>query len=175
MPSLKNLMSELLWGCLYNWNVELVYNVNVLFPCHLNVTFWSCENKNQGDCSNFDLHSVFSPHHAMNYSENRVFHCMKLISLDLSMKSSLQSCQQNAICSGQGMHFVDYVGLFLLLFICIVHTPDFHLVSFWSHTWSCWFGCWSHLSQEWMFAPKINLHLHPTSSLFKNVPPNNEI
>lgn len=116
MPSLKNLMSELLWGCLYNWNVELVYNVNVLFPCHLNVTFWSCENKNQGDCSNFDLHSVFSPHHAMNYSENRVFHCMKLISLDLSMKSSLQSCQQNAICSGQGMHFVDYVGLFLLLF-----------------------------------------------------------
>lgn len=43
-------------------------------------------------------------------------------------------------------------------FICIVHTPDFHLVSFWSHTWSCWFGCWSHFVPGMNICAQVNLH-----------------
>lgn len=47
------------------------------------------ENRNQGDLSNFGLHSFVSSQHAMNYSKNRVFYlivCMNLIYLVQSME-----------------------------------------------------------------------------------------
>jgi hypothetical protein len=108
------------------------------------------ENRNQGDLSNFGLHSFVSSQHAMNYSKscvlfNYLYEFDFFSSVYGRVSVSVTGVTLLCLLSMNLGLITSWVCSCYFSLICIVHIPDFHLVSFRWLSWSCWFSCWSHM------------------------------